>query len=454
MDKLASDFKNKIELIDKFLLILVILIPFSLAISIFAADLFSSISGIILIYIFLKKNISFFKLIKKEIILMIIFYSIILISLFLSKYLKVSFLPSFFYFRYFLVSLSIFYLLNKYDFISKIFFYSILFSILIVIFDGIFQYIFGFNSLGYKIANTNSVDDTAIHWITGFFDEEKKLGSYLVRFFPLVLSLIYLGNKKNYVHLDKLLFMLIGVIVFLTSERTALFLYLVILISYIIISKHKFLLLFSSILAFIILFSISPNLKNKIIDFTLRQVSSDYVVNEDVVRSADDAYNERKIRFYSTEHENLAYTSLVIFRQNFLFGAGVKSFYHECNRLKKLGKEDLSLNNNMRGNKLVCSTHPHSTYLQILSDIGIFGFIIILYFLYYISLTYFKILFKGNQIDNNLRSYYFINLGILVNLFPLIPSGNFFNNWICLTISCSFGIWLFLKNKIVMENKI
>ena len=52
MYKLFTDFQNKIELVDKFLLILVILVPLTLATSIFLADLFSSIAGIILIYIF------------------------------------------------------------------------------------------------------------------------------------------------------------------------------------------------------------------------------------------------------------------------------------------------------------------------------------------------------------------------------------------------------------------
>ena len=33
------------------------------------------------------------------------------------------------------------------------------------------------------------------------------------------------------------------------------------------------------------------------------------------------------IRYYSYEHENLSYTGLKAFQNNFLFGTGVKSFY-------------------------------------------------------------------------------------------------------------------------------
>ena len=56
MQKQYTDFKEKTEFVDKFLFLLIISIPFLLAISIFLADLISSIAGIILIYIFLKKK--------------------------------------------------------------------------------------------------------------------------------------------------------------------------------------------------------------------------------------------------------------------------------------------------------------------------------------------------------------------------------------------------------------
>ena len=105
------------------------------------------------------------------------------------------------------------------------------------------------------------------------------------------------------------------------------------------------------------------------------------------------------------------------------------------------------IENNDQRNKMQCSTHPHSTYFQILSDVGIFGFLIIFIFLCHIIGTIFKMLFKIKKEDRYFLSYYFMNIGMLINLFPLIPSGSFFNNWICLMISYLFGFWLFLKNK-------
>ena len=102
---------------------------------------------------------------------------------------------------------------------------------------------------------------------------------------------------------------------------------------------------------------------------------------------------------------------------------------------------------NHRQNKLTCSTHPHNTYLQILSEIGIFGFLIV--FCVFLNLLYtnIKIILKTNISKMN-KSYFFINLSIIINLMPLIPSGSIFNNWISLMIFFSLGFYLFIKEKI------
>ena len=159
--------------------------------------------------------------------------------------------------------------------------------------------------------------------------------------------------------------------------------------------------------------------------------------------------NGINLRYYSYEHENLVYTSIKIFQENFLIGSGVKSFQLACFDLKK--DKLKQIDKNKRQNKLVCSTHPHSTYFQILSDIGFFGFIFALYILYYIISIFSKFAFKIYKNDKINISYYFLNVGILVSIFPLIPSGNIFNNWISLILFYLLGFWLYLKKHNVLK---
>ena len=439
MQKLHKDFKEKVDFIDKFLLLLIISIPFLLATSIFFADLISSAAGIILIYIFFKKKNYLFKEIKTEIIFMVIFYLIILTSLLLTEYFKNSFLASFFYFRYLLLSLSIYYLLKKYDFFIKIILYSLIFTMLIVLIDAFVQYFYGSNLFGYDSPKLYDTDLLSIKYVTGFFNEEKKLGSYLVRFLPLVLAVVFWHNKKRNNLLIISLILIIGSVIFLTSERTALFIFFIISIAHFLIFKNKFKFMFLLILTFMLLHFTNPLFSKKFVDFTITQIQGN-------AGNELDRNNSKPIlRFYSTEHENLGYTAIKIFEENFLFGSGVKTFYHECHNLKKNKLKELDPTK--RGNRLLCSTHPHSTYLQLLSDIGIFGFGLSLCLLYCVILIYFKHFIKiCKNIEINI-SYYFVNLGVFISIFPLIPSGNIFNNWISLILFYTIGFWLFLKEK-------
>ena len=121
MKNLVNDF-TKLLILEKIVLILILLLPFSLLISIFIADLFTSIIALIVLF-WLFKNKEFLKKImeiRKSLLIILIFYFFIIVSLIFSYDFNKSFLPSFFYFRYFFLSLAIFFFLYKFEFSKKL----------------------------------------------------------------------------------------------------------------------------------------------------------------------------------------------------------------------------------------------------------------------------------------------------------------------------------------------
>ncbi len=430
MKIIFNQFVNKTNNLDKLLITLTLFFPILLSTSIFLADLFASISAlIILCFLFFKEKREIFSKIRFETYFFLIFYLIILISLIFSSSFKDSFLPSFFYFRYFLFAVGIFYLFEKYSFFLNIFFYSLIVTFSIIFIDSLVQSFLGENIFGYKLG----YDGTS--FITSFFDQEKKLGSYIVRLLPMILALCFFFDLKKY---SKYIILVLGLFIFLSSERTALFLYIIILFFYFCIIKNKIKLLAIFLLVFFIIFSFGEKRSSKFINYTLAQIG--------FVKTSWNQDYYGKIRYFSKEHEDLALTAFVIFKNNYFNGNGIKTFYKTCNLYKEeeKQKETKYLEFLERDNNLTCSTHPHNTYLQILSEVGIFGFFMIFYLFTKTLIRNFKIILSKDYNNINI-SYYFINLGIIVNLFPFIPSGNFFNNWLSLILFYPLGFWFFLN---------
>ena len=126
MKIIIEQFLYKTNNLDKLLISLIFFFPLLLTISIFLADFFASLSAlIVIVLLFLKKNKDIFYQIRLKLYFFLIFYFIILVSLVFSISYEKSFLPSFFYFRYLLFAIGIYYLLKKHSFFINILFYSL-----------------------------------------------------------------------------------------------------------------------------------------------------------------------------------------------------------------------------------------------------------------------------------------------------------------------------------------
>jgi O-antigen ligase len=104
-----------------------------------------------------------------------------------------------------------------------------------------------------------------------------------------------------------------------------------------------------------------------------------------------------------------------------------------------------------------CNTHPHSFHLQILSELGLFGYIFLFVFFSYLIFIFIKnfmnIIFnRAQNVERNYNLYkLFIVLALIQHLFPVIPSGNFFNNWLSIFLYFKLA---FLLNFLYFNKKI
>ena len=399
------------------------LIPFFLITGPFLSDLAVSIISIsFLIYCFKKKDFSFFK--KKYFYFFIIFWIYLIINSLFNNFNLDSLKISFFYIRFSIFFIAIVALLKFDNKFIKYFFYCILICFSSLIFDGFYQYFSGENIIGLK----KSID----YRVSSFFGDELILGSYLSRLLPLFFAILitFFKNSKKHLIFAIIIFILCEVLVFLSGERTALF-YINLSSLFVILfsnnlKKLRLVILFISILLIVLVSFFSPIAKERIIDQTIKQ-SNISNFNK----------NNENIYIFTKQHTHHYVSAYRIFLENKFFGVGVKNFRNYCDDKKYYVS------------KLSCSTHPHNSYIQLLSETGLIG----LFFL--LTLLFYYIFYLGKHIFYKFKkSFLFTDFqicvlsGIAIVLWPFAPTGNIFNNWLNITffLYLPFLIWS-IENK-------
>jgi hypothetical protein len=306
----------------------------------------------------------------------------------------------------------------------------------LLILDGFIQYFFGNNIIGIPYTENR---------VSSFFGDEKILGSYLSRLFPLLIGLLIVNNLNKKITFCIILFIFISIdiLIFLSGERSAFFYLILSTFLFIILMNHfKIVRIAALIISTIIIFFIStnyPQVKGRMIDKTISQLNI-FSFNE----NKHDLKEEKGIRLFSIQHQVIYTSAFRIFKDNIFFGIGPKMFREVCKRNKYIVKTKLDAS--VDG----CQTSPHNYYLQILTETGIFGIIpIIIVFssiLYlFFKQIYFKFFYKQTFLNDFQVS---LLICLFITLWPIVPQGNFFGNNISIIHFLPLGFLIYSFKKV------
>lgn len=119
--------------------------------------------------------------------------------------------------------------------------------------------------------------------------------------------------------------------------------------------------------------------------------------------------------FSSSQYAQLWHASMLMWQKHPATGVGMVNFRIVCPELQAEGKVNF------------CSTHSHNMYLEVLSEMGSIGFMLIL--LLVLSLFIMVAEEHSSRPKERILLTCFALGGLFLNFFPLAPTQSFFSNW-------------------------
>lgn len=389
----------------------------------FLPDLMVSCLSIWFLYFTLKNKIYY---IYKNIYfyIFISFWLVCILSSLLSSDIFFSLKSSVFYFRIGVFSLLVAYLIDQKTKIIDYFYYVFLITFTILTIDGFIQFFLGHNIIGLPIGPSSRV--------SSFFGTELILGSYLARLLPLFIALFFVKkNKKIYEVLFLIILFLSTYTLVLISGGRSSFLFANIALIFILIFTHKHFFVKIIIVMCLSLIVLTLFIKDdRIFSRWFGPIYTPISIIENYLSN-----NEKKENFIiSAAHDSFFRTSWKMFTDKPIFGHGPKMFRVICDDYKS------------KNNKVICSTHPHNFYIQILSETGLAGFIFLIglfiYFIYVILRYLIFVIFYKKLLLSNYQIC--LLAGLLITIWPISTNGNFFNNKLMIIYGLQIG---FFKKK-------
>ena len=422
----ALHLKQK-DLPEKIIYFLIVLLPITLVTGPFLSDFSVSLIALLFLYTSFKKKIYFYYQNIFSKIFGIFFLLLLTVSV-LSIDPIISLKKTIVYFRFWIFALAVWYTFSIKKDLVKYLIISFTFIFIILILDGYIQFFLKKNIFGWPMEGSR---------ISSLFKDELILGSYLSRLLPIFFAmLVYINFEKKF-HLYIIFFIIfIGVetLTFLTGERLAFF-YINFSSIFLILSMKNYKLfralsILTSIILIFFIINLYPKSSERMIVKTISQLEISF--NEGL-----NGLIPKKV--FSIEYHNLYKSSLRMFKDNKITGVGPRMFRVLCVEKKYYLWEG-------------CSTHPHNTYVQMLAETGLIGFIFFLgIFLIFLSSIFRHFYYKftnGKIIFNDFQLC--LLSAILISIWPFTPTGDFFNNW--LNIIYFFPVGFFLNTIYSQKN--
>ena len=312
------------------------------------------------------------------------------------------------YFRYFIFMIAFSFFLNEKK--LKIFFIILIIITSFIVFDGLFQWIFGRDIFGF-------VSESDVR-LTGIFKNEYILGSFLSKVAPVIISLYFIFYYPKSINLFLILFFFIIIVILASGDRSAFinfFLLITFIFLFLNISK-RYLLYFLACMSIILLsfYKFDDSFKSRV-ERTIDRLDFKYSI------------------IHTEDHRGIYESSLYLYKENKIFGIGTNNFRNKCEKR----------------NIEICNNHPHNYYIQLLTENGIIGILslFVLFGLLIKRLIYHLRKYFINR-SYDLLSIIILYAGSIIYLMPFHPSSSFYNTWTNVFLYIYFGIILFLENKL------
>ena len=393
---------------DKLIFILIAFLPLSLFFGSAIINIFVFFASILFIFKIFKRN--YFINIKSFFFLSIFILSLVLNSIFISKVPVESLERSLGMIRFLILIMAVSYVItlekNKYE--------KILFKIWFVIFiittlDLIFEHIFGHNSLGFKSYMPGR--------LSGFLNQELKIGNYYYGFFLFAISYSIYNFKNKITFLLLCIFFFTSLIIGERSNFIRTFIMIIIFFSLIERNILKKIIYVVLLLISIIVVLNNPINKGRLFDQTISIIKNE---KHGIINGVLD-----------TQYGAHYYAAIKIFEENKLFGTGLRNFRYVSGDPKFQ-----NINSESSWSKHSWAPHPHQYHFEFLSETGLVGYSIFLLTFFYIILKSF-INYKKNKNLYQLSAILFV----ATSLIPILPTGSFFS---------PFGATIFWLNCAIM----